>query len=108
MIELNCIYIIIMLVTGRLLFAGYGDYRVGVWDSLKAVRHTVLYGHENRVSCLKYAFYVLFYKHSLLTKYICFIEHHQMAHQFVQPAGILLFELVYPLFFASCLYKIQI
>ena len=22
-------------VSGRLLFAGYGDYRVGVWDSLK-------------------------------------------------------------------------
>lgn len=39
--------------SGRILFAGYGDYRVGVWDSLKATRHTTLYGHENRISCLK-------------------------------------------------------
>lgn len=38
---------------GRILFAGYGDYRVGVWDSLKCVRHSVLYGHENRISCLR-------------------------------------------------------
>ncbi|VDK43937.1 unnamed protein product, partial [Cylicostephanus goldi] len=40
-------------VSGRILFAGYGDYRVGVWDSLKCVRHSVLYGHENRISCLR-------------------------------------------------------
>lgn len=39
--------------SGRILFAGYGDYRVGVWDSLKCVRQSVLYGHENRVSCLR-------------------------------------------------------
>lgn len=40
-------------VSGRILFAGYGDYRVGVWDSLKCTRHSVLYGHENRISCLR-------------------------------------------------------
>ncbi|VDM59892.1 unnamed protein product [Angiostrongylus costaricensis] len=40
-------------VSGRILFAGYGDYRVGIWDSLKCVRHSVLYGHENRISCLR-------------------------------------------------------
>ncbi|PIC51163.1 hypothetical protein B9Z55_001786 [Caenorhabditis nigoni] len=40
-------------LSGRILFAGYGDYRVGVWDSLKCVRHSVLYGHENRISCLR-------------------------------------------------------
>jgi len=45
-------------VSGRLLFAGYGDYRIAVWDTLKSVRHTLLYGHENRVSCLKYALLV--------------------------------------------------
>lgn len=40
-------------VSGRLLFAGYNDYTVNVWDSLKCVRVTLLYGHENRVSCLQ-------------------------------------------------------
>ncbi|XP_035229858.1 guanine nucleotide-binding protein subunit beta-2-like isoform X2 [Stegodyphus dumicola] len=40
-------------VSGRLLFAGYNDYTVNVWDSLKCVRLSILYGHENRVTCLK-------------------------------------------------------
>ncbi|CAL4089692.1 unnamed protein product, partial [Meganyctiphanes norvegica] len=40
-------------VSGRLLFAGYNDYTVNVWDTLKCQRLTILYGHENRVSCLK-------------------------------------------------------
>ncbi|GIY91719.1 guanine nucleotide-binding protein subunit beta-5 [Caerostris extrusa] len=37
----------------RLLFAGYNDYTVNVWDSLKCARLSILYGHENRVTCLK-------------------------------------------------------
>ncbi|KAM7285053.1 guanine nucleotide-binding protein subunit beta-5 isoform X1 [Ixodes scapularis] len=40
-------------VSGRLLFAGYNDYTVNVWDALKCVRLSILYGHENRVTCLK-------------------------------------------------------
>lgn len=40
-------------LSGRLLFAGYNDYTVNVWDSLKCVRVSLLYGHENRVSCLQ-------------------------------------------------------
>ncbi|CAI4222399.1 unnamed protein product [Auanema sp. JU1783] len=40
-------------LSGRILFAGYGDYRVGVWDTLKCARNAVLYGHENRISCLR-------------------------------------------------------
>lgn len=40
-------------ISGRLLFAGYNDYTVNVWDTLKCVRLCVLYGHDNRVSCLK-------------------------------------------------------
>ncbi|KAK2704847.1 hypothetical protein QYM36_017035 [Artemia franciscana] len=40
-------------VSGRLVFAGYNDYTVNVWDTLKSVRLTILYGHENRVSSLK-------------------------------------------------------
>ncbi|XP_063225187.1 guanine nucleotide-binding protein subunit beta-5a isoform X1 [Bacillus rossius redtenbacheri] len=40
-------------VSGRLLFAGYNDYTINVWDSLKCVRVSLLYGHENRVSCLQ-------------------------------------------------------
>ncbi|RCN37365.1 WD domain, G-beta repeat protein [Ancylostoma caninum] len=46
-------FVVIHAIKGRILFAGYGDYRVGVWDSLKCVRHSVLYGHENRISCLR-------------------------------------------------------
>lgn len=40
-------------VSGRLLFAGYNDYTVNVWDTLKAQRVCLLYGHENKVSCLQ-------------------------------------------------------
>ncbi|CAG0912266.1 unnamed protein product [Notodromas monacha] len=40
-------------VSGRLIFAGYNDYSVGIWDTLKVQRLATLYGHENRVSCLK-------------------------------------------------------
>ncbi|XP_020292451.1 guanine nucleotide-binding protein subunit beta-5 [Pseudomyrmex gracilis] len=40
-------------ISGRLLFAGYNDYSVNVWDTLKCQRVALLYGHENRVSCLR-------------------------------------------------------
>uniref|UniRef100_A0A1I8HH21 WD_REPEATS_REGION domain-containing protein n=1 Tax=Macrostomum lignano TaxID=282301 RepID=A0A1I8HH21_9PLAT len=40
-------------LSGRLLFAGYSDYVLNVWDVLKAKRVAMLYGHENRVSCLR-------------------------------------------------------
>lgn len=36
--------------TGRLLFAGYNDYTINVWDVLKGTRASILFGHENRVS----------------------------------------------------------
>ncbi|KAK3570338.1 hypothetical protein QTP86_017280 [Hemibagrus guttatus] len=36
--------------TGRLLFAGYNDYTINIWDVLKGTRAAILYGHENRVS----------------------------------------------------------
>ncbi|XP_074650432.1 guanine nucleotide-binding protein subunit beta-5-like [Tubulanus polymorphus] len=39
-------------VSGRLLFAGYDDHTVNVWDVLKGNRIAILYGHDNRVSCL--------------------------------------------------------
>ncbi|CAH1796547.1 unnamed protein product [Owenia fusiformis] len=39
-------------LSGRLLFAGYNDYNINVWDVLKGTRIQLLYGHENRVSCL--------------------------------------------------------
>lgn len=47
-----CMYII-FVISGRLLFAGYNDYTVNVWDTLKCVRVCLLYGHDNRVSCLQ-------------------------------------------------------
>uniref|UniRef100_A0A7N6APR4 G protein subunit beta 5 n=1 Tax=Anabas testudineus TaxID=64144 RepID=A0A7N6APR4_ANATE len=37
-------------LSGRLLFAGYNDYTINVWDVLKGTRVSVLFGHENRVS----------------------------------------------------------
>ena len=41
-----------LFFSGRLLFGGYNDYTVNIWDVLKGNRICVLYGHENRVSCL--------------------------------------------------------
>ncbi|MCO5609440.1 hypothetical protein L7F22_063666 [Adiantum nelumboides] len=38
--------------SGRVLFAGYDDYNVNVWDTLRVERAGVLAAHENRVSCL--------------------------------------------------------
>lgn len=38
--------------SGRVLFAGYDDYNVNVWDTLKGERIGVLAGHDNRISCL--------------------------------------------------------
>ncbi len=40
-------------ILGRLLFGGYSDYCINVWDTLKGSRVATLYGHENRVSSLK-------------------------------------------------------
>ncbi|KAM9826234.1 guanine nucleotide-binding protein subunit beta-5b isoform 1-T1 [Syngnathus typhle] len=37
-------------LSGRLLFAGYNDYTIHVWDVLKGNRISTMYGHENRVS----------------------------------------------------------
>jgi hypothetical protein len=45
--------IVAVCVAGRLLFGGYNDYAVHVWDMLRASRVSTLYGHENRVSCLQ-------------------------------------------------------
>ncbi|XP_067932532.1 guanine nucleotide-binding protein subunit beta-5-like [Watersipora subatra] len=39
--------------SGRLLFGGYNDYAVHVWDALKVERAAIVYAHENRISCLK-------------------------------------------------------
>ncbi|KAI0982397.1 hypothetical protein GJ496_004932 [Pomphorhynchus laevis] len=38
--------------SGRLLFAGYGDYCINVWDVLKGLRVAILYGHENKISAV--------------------------------------------------------
>lgn len=42
-----------ILLPGRLLFAGYNDYTINVWDVLKGSRVSILFGHENRVSTLR-------------------------------------------------------
>lgn len=46
------VYICYHYILGRLLFGGYNDHTVNVWDVLKGNRVTILYAHENRVSCL--------------------------------------------------------
>lgn len=48
-----CFYSTLVSFTGRLLFGGYNDYTVNVWDALKVQRVTIMYAHENRVSCLR-------------------------------------------------------
>uniref|UniRef100_A0AAY4CTI0 Uncharacterized protein n=1 Tax=Denticeps clupeoides TaxID=299321 RepID=A0AAY4CTI0_9TELE len=40
-------------LSGRLLFAGYNDYTINVWDVLKGSRVSILFGHENRVSTVR-------------------------------------------------------
>lgn len=40
-------------ISGRLLFAGGNDHCIHVWDALRCQRIGVLYGHENRVSCVR-------------------------------------------------------
>ncbi|MEQ2162900.1 hypothetical protein GOODEAATRI_024770 [Goodea atripinnis] len=42
-----------MIFLGRLLFGGYNDYTINVWDVLKGTRVSILFGHENRVSTLR-------------------------------------------------------
>ncbi|XP_010899131.1 guanine nucleotide-binding protein G(I)/G(S)/G(T) subunit beta-3a isoform X1 [Esox lucius] len=39
-------------LSGRLLLAGYDDFNVNIWDTLKGERVGVLAGHDNRVSCI--------------------------------------------------------
>uniref|UniRef100_A0A8C6KD82 Guanine nucleotide binding protein (G protein), beta polypeptide 3a n=1 Tax=Nothobranchius furzeri TaxID=105023 RepID=A0A8C6KD82_NOTFU len=39
-------------LSGRLILAGYDDFNVNIWDTLKAERVGVLAGHDNRVSCI--------------------------------------------------------
>ncbi|PWA00676.1 hypothetical protein BB558_003270 [Smittium angustum] len=39
-------------ISGRMLFAGYDDYNINVWDVLKGDMVGILSGHDNRVSCL--------------------------------------------------------
>jgi len=38
---------------GRIVYGAYNDYLVHAWDTLKGNKLTALFGHENRVSCLK-------------------------------------------------------
>lgn len=42
-----------MSLSGRLLFAGYNDYCINVWDTLKSMRVAILYAHENRVTSVQ-------------------------------------------------------
>ncbi|VDO05811.1 unnamed protein product [Rodentolepis nana] len=40
-------------LSGRLLFGGYNDHSLNIWDALKGKRISIHYGHENRVSSLR-------------------------------------------------------
>ncbi len=47
------LYLIYWFNLGRILFGGYSDYCINVWDTLKGSHVATLYGHENRVSSLR-------------------------------------------------------
>lgn len=51
--KISQVHNVSLAVLGRLLFAGYNDYTISLWDVLKGTRALVLYGHENRISCLR-------------------------------------------------------
>uniref|UniRef100_I3MM57 G protein subunit beta 5 n=1 Tax=Ictidomys tridecemlineatus TaxID=43179 RepID=I3MM57_ICTTR len=64
-------------LSGRLLFAGYNDYTINVWDVLKGTRVSILFGHENRVSTLRVspdgtAFCSGSWDHTLRVSEMCF------------------------------------
>ncbi|CAH3038298.1 unnamed protein product [Pocillopora meandrina] len=40
-------------LSGELLFTGYHDYTMNVWDTLKAEQLSVYYAHDNRITCLE-------------------------------------------------------
>nr|CAH8849052.1 unnamed protein product [Trichobilharzia regenti] len=40
-------------LSGRLLFGGYSDHAMNIWDVLKGQRISILYCHENRISSLR-------------------------------------------------------
>nr|CAB3250062.1 guanine nucleotide-binding protein subunit beta-5 [Phallusia mammillata] len=40
-------------VSGRMIFGACNDYLVHAWDTIRGVKLGALFGHENRVSCLK-------------------------------------------------------
>ena len=42
-----------MSLSGRLLFAGYNDYCINVWDTLKGARVAILYAHVIRVTSVQ-------------------------------------------------------
>ncbi|XP_047516936.1 guanine nucleotide-binding protein subunit beta-5 [Pieris napi] len=42
-------------VSGRVLFAGYGDYTACAWDALRGSRLALLPGHEHRVAAVRLA-----------------------------------------------------
>ncbi|XP_038211459.1 guanine nucleotide-binding protein subunit beta-5 [Zerene cesonia] len=42
-------------LSGRLVFAGYGDYTACAWDALRAARAAVLAAHEHRLAHLRLA-----------------------------------------------------
>lgn len=46
-------FVSLMKFSGRLLFGGYSDHAINVWDVLKGQRVNILYGHENRISSLR-------------------------------------------------------
>ena len=39
--------------SGRIVFGAYNDYLVHIWDVLKGVKLSTLFGHENRASCMR-------------------------------------------------------
>ena len=42
-------------MSGRLIFGGYNDYLVHLWDTMQGVKVGCVFAHENRVTSLRRA-----------------------------------------------------
>jgi WD40 repeat protein len=66
------------MILGRLLFGGYNDYTVNIWDVLKGNRVSILYKeHVNNISIKKSKLLPLMYSPNFLYRVQCHLVRHQ-------------------------------
>ena len=42
-------------MSGRMIFGGYNDYLIHLWDSMQGIKVGCVFAHENRVTSLRRA-----------------------------------------------------